>query len=154
MGGGLDDRALRRIIALLVSFAVLAERAARRSLPVRWLVFAVIRYAERVARDVLVDETGWDWIDIDDAFGIGGDPNGLLGSGNGPADAAVLAWRLRTLAALLRTLLRPAVGLERGTARDDRQPSRAEAALRRFASRLALLLAAPDCRARWHHDTS
>ena len=103
----LDDRRLRRIAAMLVALAVLAERAANRSFLVRWFVMALLRYAERVARDNLVEETGWDLPDIDAAFGIGEDPDGSLGSGSGPADALALGWRLRALAALFRALLPP-----------------------------------------------
>ena len=116
-GEALDERTARRIIALLVSFACLAERAAGRSFPVRWLVLTLLRYAERVAWDFVIEATGWNWSDIEYAYGIGGDgDNGAgidtchgsrLGSGSSPADALALGWRLRTLAALLRAVLPP-----------------------------------------------
>lgn len=96
--GGLDDRRLRRIIALLVSFAVLAERAATRSLPVRWFVLALLRYAETVVVDHIADVTQVDLSGLDE------DPT----PGHDAYDAALLAWRLRALASLLGTLLEPA----------------------------------------------
>ena len=95
MDGGLDDRTLRRIIALLVSFAALAERAAGRSLPVRWLVLAIIRYAEAVALDLVADKTGIAWAYVED-----GPETGCT-----PMDAALLARRLRALAILLAAFL-------------------------------------------------
>ena len=98
MNVGLDDRTLRRIIALLVSLAVLAERAATRSLPVRWFVLALLRHAETVVVDRVTDATQVDFSSLDD------DPT----PGHGAYDAALLAWRLRTLASLLGTLLAPA----------------------------------------------
>jgi hypothetical protein len=104
-GAVMDERGLRRLTTLLVALAALAERAASRCLPVRWLVLALLRYAERVAWDFVGEATGWDWSAIDDAFGIDGDPDGALGSGSDPSDALALGWRLRALAALLRVLL-------------------------------------------------
>ena len=98
MNVGLDDRTLRRIIALLVSFAALAESAATRSLPVRWLVLAILRYAEAVALDHVTEATQLDFSALADERTLGHDAY----------DAALLAWRLRTLASLLRTLLEPA----------------------------------------------
>ncbi|RST85974.1 hypothetical protein EJC49_13015 [Aquibium carbonis] len=95
---GLDERTLRRIIARLVSFAMLAECAAGRSLPVRWLVLAILRHAEGVVFDHLAETTGWDW-----ASCFEDEPEG----GSGPADAAILACRLRMLAAMLGALLLP-----------------------------------------------
>ena len=44
-----DDRTLGRIVATLVALAVLAERAAGRSYPVRCLVLFILRQAESVA---------------------------------------------------------------------------------------------------------
>ena len=113
-GADMDERGLRRVAAMLVALAALAERASSRSFPIRWLVLSLLRYAERVARDLLVDETGWDRSDIEkafdigDAFDIGAGFDAGYGSRNGPADALVLAWRLRSLAALFGTLLPPA----------------------------------------------
>ena len=98
MNVGLDDRTLRRIIALLVSFAALAESAATRSFPVRWLVLAILRCAETVALDHVTEATHVDFSALKDERSHGHDAY----------DAALLAWRLRTLASLLGTLLAPA----------------------------------------------
>ena len=157
MDVGLNDRTLRRIIATLVALAVLAERAAYRSLPVRWLVLCLLRHAESVTRDHVAETTGWDWSDLEYAFGIdardagfdagqaaGNGPAGagiLACSGNGPADALALAWRLRMLAAVLGAFLPPASGFDRESPRIGRSAVRAEAALGRLATRLALRLA-------------
>ena len=152
MDVGLDDRRLRRIIAMLVALAVLAERAATRSLPVRWLVLCLLRHAEAVTRDHVAETTGWGWSDLEVAFGIDapeagfdagqGVGNGfadegiLTGASNGPADALALAWRLRMLAAVLGAFLPPASGFDRESPRIGRSAVRAEAALGRLATRL------------------
>ncbi len=101
-GAFTDRRTLRAIAATLVALALLAERAAARSLPVRFLVLAILWRAERIARAFVagatetfvagVTETDWPCFD---------EPPGLGGS---PADAALLALRLRLLAALLGVL--------------------------------------------------
>lgn len=93
---GLDERTLRRIIALLVSFAGLADRAAGRSFPVRWLVLAILRYAQRVALGYLAETTGMDWAACFEED-----------TGCRPDDDALLAGRFRTLAELLGALLPP-----------------------------------------------
>jgi len=98
MDMGLDETTLRRIIARLVSFAALAERAAGRCFPVRWLVLAILRHAEGATLGYLADMTGLDW-----AACFEDDP----APENSDDDAAVLAWRFRTLAALLGALLPP-----------------------------------------------
>jgi hypothetical protein len=153
-----NDRTLRRIAAMLVALAALAERAAYRSLPVRWLVLSLLRHAEAVAREHVAETTGWDWSDLEVAFGIDAPEAGfdagqgagsgladagiLTGSGSGPADALALAWRLRMLAAVLGAFLPPASGIDREFPRIGRSAVRAEAAFGRFASRFALRLAA------------
>lgn len=96
-GTALDDRRLRRTIALLVSLAVLAERAAGRCFLIRWLVLAVLRRGETAARAYVAELTQLDWPGFDEA------PE----TGCGPADAALLGLRLRLLAALLGALLGP-----------------------------------------------
>jgi hypothetical protein len=140
-----NDRTLRRITALLVSLAVLAERAAYRAVPVRWLVLCLLRHAEAVVRDHVAETTGWDWSDLACAFGFDSDADAGFdaghGSGNGPADALALAWRLRMLAAVLGALLSPASGFDRGSSGIGRSAVRAEAALGRLASWFALRLA-------------
>jgi len=95
-GEALDERTARRIIALLVSFATLAERAAGRSYPVRWFVLSLLRYAEKVVLAHVAEATQADWsFDVD------------LESGSRPMDAMLLAWRLRLLAESLGALLAP-----------------------------------------------
>ena len=91
------ERMLRRIIALLVSLAVLAERAAERSLPVRWLVLWILRRAETVVEEYVFDETGMPPPAME----------GFVPIGNGPDDALRLAARFRALAAALAALLPP-----------------------------------------------
>lgn len=121
MDVGLDDRTLRRIIATFVALALLAERAATRSLPIRWLVLAILRYAEGVARVYVVDVTQLSWQGFDED----------LAPGSSPDDAALLAWRLRLLAAVLGTLLSPEGRVSGETARIDRALGRAHGAARR-----------------------
>jgi len=144
MDAGLDDRTLRRIIALLVSLATLAERAATRSFSVRWFVLALLRYAEKVVVDPVADATQVDFSGLDH------DPT----PGHEPHDATLLAWRLRTLAALLGTLLSPprhphdwTLDLESwSTCRDD--------ASRDLSPIVDSLLAMRDGREPAFHDTS
>ena len=104
MDGGetLDERRLRRIIATLVALAALADRAAGRSFPVRWLVLAMLRYAETVARDYVIETAPWAWPYLEDA----------IEPGNTPMDAVLLGLRLRMLAAVLGALLPPADHLD------------------------------------------
>ena len=97
------DRMLRRIIALLVSLAVLAERAAERSLPVRWLVLWILRRAETVVEDFVFDETGMPPPVM----------QGIAAVGNGPDDALRLAARFRALATALVALLPVGWGFDR-----------------------------------------
>jgi hypothetical protein len=125
---------LRRIIALLVSLAILAERAAERSLPVRWLVLWILRRAETVVEDFVFDETGLPPPALE----------GIAPAGNGPNDALRLAARFRALAAALVLLLPLAGMFGRGISR----------------RRLAIGHCAPGCRrpadgcAREPNDTS
>jgi hypothetical protein len=98
---------LRRIIALLVSLAVLAERAAERSLPVRWLVLWILRRAETVVEEYVFDETGMPPPAME----------GFAPIGNGPEDALRLAARFRAFAAALAVLLPLAYGPYRRSAR-------------------------------------
>ena len=92
-----DDRTLRRIMTMLVALAALAEQAAARSLPVRFLTLCILRHAEVVA-----------WAFVADATGMMRPVSGEVpAAGNGPSDAMLLAARLRALAAALVALLRP-----------------------------------------------
>ena len=95
-----DGRMLRRIIALLVSFADLAERAAGRSAPVRCFVLWILRWAEMVAEEFVFDAAGVPQPALE----------GTASAGNGPDDALRLAARFYALAAALCALL-PLEGL-------------------------------------------
>lgn len=95
MGGrGRDIQTLRRIIATLVALARLAQGAAGLPFPLRFVLLAILRLAEAVARDFVVKETGADW------FGEN------LESQNRPADATLLALRFCALAEALVVRLR------------------------------------------------
>ncbi len=96
-----DGRVLGRVVTLLLAFAALAEQAGRRSFPVRWFVLAILRHAEAVARDFIIETTGT-------TLPCAEVP---LGTAGGPADAACLAGRLRALAALLRACLPPEISI-------------------------------------------
>lgn len=89
-----EERAIRRILALLVALAVLAERVAARSFPVRCPVLWVLRRAEAVAGEFVFEATG-------------APPAGMpvLTIPNDPADALRLAARFYALAAALGALL-------------------------------------------------
>ena len=91
-----DDRTLRRIISMLVALAALAEQAAVRSFPVRFLVLCILRHAEIEASTFMADATGM-------TRPVSGE---IPAAGNGPSDAMLLAARLRALAAALAILLR------------------------------------------------
>ncbi|MFN4272820.1 MAG: hypothetical protein ACK4F5_08410 [Aliihoeflea sp.] len=93
-----EARALRRIVALLLALAQLAERAGSMAVPVRVIVLAVLRHAETVAF----------------AFACGIPlaaagrpplqpipPRLPLAAQSGPAEAARLAFSLRVLALIL-----------------------------------------------------
>lgn len=94
---GRDDRTLWRIISMLVALAALAEQAAARSFPVRFLVLCILRHAEAVAWAFVAGTPGLPLPAIDEIPAIGNDP----------ADAILLAARLRALAAALAALLCP-----------------------------------------------
>lgn len=116
-GGG--DRVVRRIAALLVACALLAERAAVRSWPVRLLVLWVLRRAEAVVADYLFDVTGTP----------APDTGGMAALGNSPDDAMLLGMRLRALATALGVLLCP-----------DKPSSRASSSISGALRRRALCL--------------
>lgn len=90
-----NGRMLRRMIALLCALAVLAERVAGRSLPVRFLVLWILRRAETAAKAFVFEEAGVPPVALE-ATAIVGD---------GPDDALGLAARFHRLAAFLRALL-------------------------------------------------
>jgi hypothetical protein len=92
-----ETHVMQRIVALLISFAALSERASGRSYPVRCLVLWILRRAEVVARD---------WVD-----GMASDvpsawpPYEVLHR-NSRADAIHLAGVFRALAQRLKRQLR------------------------------------------------
>ena len=90
-----DERMLRRVIALLVSFAAMAEQAATRSAPVRWFVLCILRYAATVSEDYVFEAAGMPHSELDV----------IAPDGNEPDDALRLAARFYALAAALCTLL-------------------------------------------------
>lgn len=122
MEGAAEDRGTFRGIArTLLALALLAERAAARSLPLRFLVLVVLFRAEAIARAFVAREIEADW---PDAF-----LHGLAcldepaARHYGAADAQLLALRLRMLAAVLGALDEadvdcdhPAAGRTGGTA--------------------------------------
>ena len=89
------DRGLERIVAMLAAFATLAERAALRSFPVRWIVLLLLRRAEAIARFYVEEVTDCDWPSPDDCSD----------TRYGSADALILAAFFRAMAAALATLL-------------------------------------------------
>lgn len=130
MDGAFENRrTLQRIAATLLALAFLAERAAGRSFPVRFLVLAILRRAEAVAQAFVAGEIGADCPDMPCLAG----PSPIRGS---PADAETLALRLRMLSALL-TLLSGADNRSAGPAPDP-----------------ILLLLFPAFRPALPHDTS
>lgn len=90
-----NREALRRIMAVLVALAVLAERAGSRSLSVRWLTLSILRSAEAVAREFVVETTRTPQLSIE----------GPLEIRNTREDALLLASCFRALAAALGRLL-------------------------------------------------
>jgi hypothetical protein len=89
-----DERAVRRIMALLVALAVLAERVPVRSWPVRCLVLWVLERAEAVAARFVFEATGAPLASMP-----------ILTLPNDPAGAIRLAARFHALAAALGALL-------------------------------------------------
>ena len=92
-----DRRTLRAIAATLLALALLAERAAGRSLPVRLLVLSILSRAEAVARAFVAGAIEADRPDLP-CFA---EPLAMRG---GAVDAEILALRLRMLAAVLGML--------------------------------------------------
>ena len=88
---------LLKIAALLVSLSLVAERAAGRSFPVRFLVLVLLRRAEAVATSFVAATAEAAGATADDFPWLDDSPE----SGAGPLDAAWLAVRFRLLAALL-----------------------------------------------------
>jgi len=102
-----DRGTLKGIAATLLALALLAERAAGRSLPVRFVVLAILGRAEVIARGFVARSTatliaeaieaGCPDLPLPDLACLD-DPHGTH---YGAADAVLLALRLRILAAVL-----------------------------------------------------
>ncbi len=98
MAGVLQDRGtLRGIAATLLALALVAERAAGRSFPVRFLVLAILGRAEAIGRAFVAGAIEVDWPELPCLA----EPLSVCG---GPAEAERLALRLRMLAAVLGAL--------------------------------------------------
>ncbi len=106
MAGALQDRGtFRGIAATLLALALLAERVAGRSLPVRFVVLAILGRAEAIARGFVARSTATLIAEAIEA-GCPDLPDlACLDEPHGPhygaADAVLLALRLRILAAVL-----------------------------------------------------
>lgn len=94
-----DKRALRRIVALLVALADIADRADSLHFPLRVIVLAILRHAEAVAWAFAFGATS-----VPSARGRSHEPidatppDVLLAGDHGPAEAARLSVSLRVLA--------------------------------------------------------
>ncbi|HHZ08420.1 MAG TPA: hypothetical protein GX405_06530 [Rhizobiales bacterium] len=100
MAGGSQDRGTFPGIArTLLALALLAERAAGRSFPVRFLVVAILGRAVAVARAYVAREIGAEGWCLDLAF-----PDEPPAMRFAAAGADILALRLRLLAAVLGAL--------------------------------------------------
>ncbi len=139
-----DRRTLRGIARTLLALALLAERAAGRAFPVRFLVLSILWRAEAVARAFVAGATGADGPDVP-CFA---EPPAMH---YGAADAEVLALRLRMLAAVLG-VLSGADG--RSAGRPDSRASGPGGAPGRFVPYPTLLLLFPARRRPRPHDTS
>ncbi|APH73290.1 hypothetical protein [Aquibium oceanicum] len=128
-----DERMLRRVIALLVSFAAMAEQAATRSAPVRWFVLCILRYAATVSEDYVFEAAGMPHSELDV----------IASEGNEPDDALRLAARFYAAAAALCTLL-PLGDLF------DRQRERRDLAFHAASGRISR----PSCWIAERYDTS
>jgi hypothetical protein len=111
MGGALQERgSLQGIARTFLALALLAERSAARSFPVRFLVLAILYRAETIARRFVARTSATLIAEAIDAgcpdvpfpdLACLDEPTGLH---YGAADAALLALRLRILAAVLGML--------------------------------------------------
>jgi hypothetical protein len=88
-----EVKELDGIVALLLSLAGLAERAASATLPVRWLTLMFLRLADAVATEFVARSTGGA------ARGIWSAQRMSIHHGSHPADAIDLALSLSRLAA-------------------------------------------------------
>jgi len=124
----LNIKTLRRIVALLLALAGLAERASGRCHAVRWSVLWLLRPGEAIARDYVAALTRDAGLEIQFA------PDAIASSGNSAADATHLADCFRTLAALLSTLVEQVLAPLRAVPAHPSWLDRAQRATGVFAS--------------------
>ena len=95
-----NRRVLKRIVALLFAFASLAERSSTKHGLLRASVLWILRSAETIVRDFVMDTA------LERGASIASDPFFIpaLHGGNHPADAMRLAESFRALAVLLNRL--------------------------------------------------
>lgn len=96
-----DENALRRIVALLLALADLADRAGSMSLPVRAVVFSILRYAETVAWTLALETASPATVRRPSRQPLQPMPSANLVGPPGPADLARLSFSLRALALIL-----------------------------------------------------
>ncbi|MCV0393859.1 MAG: hypothetical protein K5872_11855 [Rhizobiaceae bacterium] len=128
-----DGRRLRRIAALLVALAALAEQAAGRCYLVRCFVLWLLRRAEAAVGEFVAETTGMP----QPAFA------GIGTTGNDPEDALLLAARLHALAEALGVLLRLALILPPLRGRSPRRREAMPATASRFPRTPGGLAAGP-----------
>jgi hypothetical protein len=92
-----DHPVLMRIVAILFSLAVLAERSVAAPPHVRCLILGLLRHAEAVARGLVAGEAG--------LRGMRSFPHPETFDGSGPEDALRLGWCFRALALALGAIL-------------------------------------------------
>ena len=138
-GRARNGRRLRSIIALLLSLASVADAAAGRAFPIRWLVLAILRRGERAAQVYVAEAMQVEWADLEGAMEAGVDPG----------DAALLAWRFRWFAAVLGTVLE-----QLGGGGVDGAADRLDRASRSLAPCARRHLAVPGGGSPWPNDTS
>lgn len=95
-----EGRVLKRIVAMLYAFAALAERASTRHLLVRATVLWILRFAETIAWEFVLDEAMQQGASLTPAVLLIPTAHG----GDSPADAMRLARSFRALAVMLERL--------------------------------------------------
>ena len=97
-----EGRALQRMVALLASFAGLAERAGAASFPVRFIVLAILRHAETIVWAFAVEAAGVSLVRRACRPPRWVAPTGaLVPADDGCAEAARLVISFRTLARIV-----------------------------------------------------
>ena len=133
-----NRRMLKRIVALLFALAGLAERLIGLPRPVRAFVLRILRHAEAVARDFVLETTGEHGVPVPLPAYFG-----TLQGDDSPADAMRIAQSFRLLAVLLDRLADPNSGSERCIARAACTMLTGLLAAMSFGQRLPFPVAAP-----------